>query len=345
MSKKRKAMHAARTINKKLAGAKCTSVARQRHMNEFIEYCFANQVDVHDPSTVNQDLVIKYTQHLSAPVPDGKGNSVATAQNKLAAVRALLKGQGIDLESKNINLNSAIGMDRRSRVGTKKPVSDQTFEAAVARAMELGEIGFAHAIRVERYLGLRGQEAIMSSAALMDFANEAKQIQSTNHAGIRITDGTKGGRPRETTVISKFATETLRTIHDALEYSSKNGGFLISGKVPGLKAARARYHKIAATVGLVGEYAPHSLRYRYTCDKLEELRDLGIPRSEAMVLASKWLGHGPGRGRWVSMVYGRTVKDSFPKSTRRRSQKNALETIKALIAQFPESNQQSGINP
>ncbi len=336
MSDKRKDFHVAHTINKKIAGARSTSVARQRHMREFIEYGYAHQIDFKNPKTITQEALTKYANFLAMPTPVGRGNSKGTIQNKLASIRALLKGWGVDLQKSNLKLNAAVGAGKRSREGTKQPVSDQVFDAAVALAIELGEVGFAHCIRLERYLGLRGQEALMSTAGLLKYAKEAQNMQQDGLEGVKIFDGTKGGRPRVTTVITKYAAETLRAIHDALEFSSKNNGFLIAGKAPGLKAARARYHKIAAAVGLTGQFAPHSLRYRYACDKLVELRDLGVPRDEAMVLAAKWLGHGPGRGRWVSMVYGQTVKDTFPKTTRRRSQKAALSQIKALIEQFPQ---------
>ena len=137
-------------------------------------------------------------------------------------------------------------------------------------------------------------------------------------------------------MIAKYAAETLVAIHDALEFAAKNNGFLMVGKKSGLKSARLKYHRIAPAMGLAGKFSPHSLRYRFACDKLEEARDQGVSRSEAMVLVSKWLGHGSGRGRWVAMVYGREVKDTFPKTTRRRSQKSALANIKNLIAQLPD---------
>lgn len=226
-----------------------------------------------------------------------------------------------------VEKNADIGLDSRSRIGKKEPITDEAFEAAIARATALGELGFVHCIRLERLLGLRGLEAIMSTAALTAYAKEAIQMAGSSLVEVAIFDGTKGGRPRETAVIVKFAKETLDAITAALQYSAENGGFLVRGKTSGLKEARSRYHKIALAVGLVGKFAPHSLRYRYVCDKLEELRDLGVPIQEALVLASTWLGHGVGRGRWVSMVYGRTVVKTFKKTSRRNSQRNTLEQI------------------
>ena len=197
MSNKRKAIHKAHAINKKIPGARSTGVARQRNMNQFIEFCSANQIDLQNPSVVTQGLLSNFTRYLATDTPERKGNSVATIHNKLAAVRAFFKGQGIDLEGKNLTLNSVIGIGPRSRVGKKLPATDEIFNAAVGCALSKGEVGFAHCIRLERYLGHRGLEAVMSPAALLKFATEAQELKATTPA-IYVVDGTKGGRPRET---------------------------------------------------------------------------------------------------------------------------------------------------
>lgn len=335
MSNKRKLLHAAHTINKKTSGARSTKVARQRNIEEFINYCSATRIDLKNINNISSENLAGYAHHLALATLDRKGNSPGTIHNKMASIRTFLKGLGMDLANKGMLSNSGLEIDRRSRIGTKQPISDEAFASAIERATVQGETGFVHCIRLERYLGLRGLEAIMSPAALLDYAQEAQYMSLDCPTPMPVVDGTKGGRPRETTVIKKYALASLKAICDALEFSSKNGGFLIAGKSPGLKAARSRYHKIAASVGLVGKYAPHSLRYRFATDKLEELRDMGVPRNEALTQTSQWLGHGPGRGRWVSMVYGRTVTHTFPKATRRNSQRQVLANIQAL---FVKSN-------
>ena len=314
-------------------------MARTRHAKEFIEFCTSRGLDLTEPRDITQELFKGYASYLATATCERAANSIGSIHNKMAAVRKLLKKRGLDLEKLGVDRNIGLGVGARSRNGTKEPVTDAVFESAVSMAVAKGENGFAHCIKLERYLGLRGLEAIMSPGALLNFAKEAESsvLRIPAIVTLLIVDGTKGGRPRETAVVGKFAAKTLEVIHDALEFAAANGGYLLIGKKPGLKASRTRYHKIAAMVGLVGKYAPHSLRYRYTCDKLEELRNEGVSRQEAMVLASKWLGHGPGRGRWVSMVYGKTVMHTFPKATRRQSQKSALAKIKALIAQFPQT--------
>jgi hypothetical protein len=327
---KRKLVHAAHIVNKNIGGARSTRMARLRHLEEFIAFCTERKLGLFDFRSVTREMVSAYTAFLSSP-EHTPSNSTATIHNKLASIRAALKSHGVNLKTLAIETNSDLEVGSRSRLGTKEPITDEVFETALAKAMSLGEFGFFHCIRLERYLGLRGLEAIMSSSALAAYASEAIQMVGCSLADVKIYDGTKGGRPRETAVIIRYAKDTLTAITEALEYSACNGGYLVRGKNVGLKEARARYHKIAGAVGLVGKFAPHALRYRYACDKLEELRDLGVPRQEALVLASKWLGHGAGRGRWVSMVYGRSVMTTYKKTTRLNSQRAALIKIIEMI--------------
>ena len=335
MSRKRQLMHSATVANQESGGANATKMARKRYTTEFIEYCTARRIDLTNPKNITPELLNSYARYLATTTTERTGNSNGTVQNKMAAIRKLLKKRGIDLEKLGIETNAGLGLGPRRRGGTKMPVTDAIYTVAVNWAITQGEIGLAHCLNLERYLGHRGLEAIMSPSGLLEFAREARQMLGGTLNAIPVLDGTKGGRQRVTMVIAKYASETLTAIAEALSYAEQNNGYLIKGQTPGLKSARARYAKIAANAGLVGRYAPHSLRYRYVCDKLEELRDAGLSKAEALVLVSAWIGHGPGRGRWVNMVYGQTVTNTFPKKTRRQTQRSALEQIKALIEQFP----------
>ena len=116
----------------------------------------------------------------------------------------------------------------------------------------------------------------------------------------------------------------------------KTHKFLVEGKKPGFKASRAFYHALARKIGLTGSYSPHSLRYRYACDKLIELREAGVSKNRAMAMCAEYLGHGPTRTQFVSTVYGKTVVSSFPKTRRRRSYAAAAEEVNSLLAEvFP----------
>jgi hypothetical protein len=210
-------------------------------------------------------------------------------------------------------------------------VTDEIFEAAVAPAISAGEIGFVHALKLERYLGLRGTEAMMSTTALKTYAKQAHLIVQSHLSPIHVVDGTKGGRPRDVAVIEQYAQQTFEAINEALAFALKNNGFLVVGNTgSGLKSARAKYHRLAINFGLTGVYSPHSLRYRYCVDKLLELNAAGVPRNEALAFASECLGHGASRTRFVSSVYGRSVTHLLPKTTRKQNIQQAMTELSEL---------------
>lgn len=131
-------------------------MARLRHLEEFISYCTENKLGLTDFKSVTKEILLAYVQSLAFP-SIGRPNSTATIHNKLAAIRAALKSQGADLKALQIESNADLELSSRSRLGKKEPVSDAVFEAALAKANDLGELGFFHCIRLERYLGLRGR--------------------------------------------------------------------------------------------------------------------------------------------------------------------------------------------
>ena len=165
------------------------------------------------------------------------------------------------------------------------------FFAAVAAAVSIGEIGFSISLKIERFFGHRGLEALMSGNELRKYALEAMAIIGGKLEPLTVKDGTKGGRLRQTVPIEKYARECLLVIAEAMTYL-KTHQFLVEGKKPSLKAGRAKYQALARKVGLVGKYSPHSCRYRYATDKLIELRDAAIDRKTAMVMCAAYLGHG-----------------------------------------------------
>jgi len=195
----------------------------------------------------------------------------------------------------------------------------------------LGHLGFAIALRLERFLGLRGQEALMSVDVLKILHGGTGASQPGPDAEFKIVAGTKGGRPRVIRAVQRFAREAMVAIAEAVAFAAANGNFLIHGPKADLKSARAYYHRLAREVGLVGVYSPHSLRYAYSVDKIVEMRDAGFSRQEALQATAALLGHGPSRARYVTQVYGRTVVHTFPK-TKKNSRAIALAALAADLA-------------
>lgn len=341
MSIKRAAIHTVSVANNNKGGSRATRKSRTSNGREFICFCLQEGYPLIDIGRVDAAWLAAWITHLKS-----SGTGTATINNKVSCLRVLAKTRGQDLEKTGLNDSVSLGLETRCRKGTKEPITDEKYLEILQKALALDEVGFAHMIRLERYLGLRGLEALMSTQALATYAKQARALMDRQPDEIHLSDGTKGGRPRRSAVISKYAHETFAAVLAALEFARKNDGFLIKGKPgSGLAGARRRYHRIASAVGLVGTFAPHSLRYRYCIDKLIELRDAGVPRSEALALASGWLGHSGSRGRFVSMVYGTAVTRSYPKTTRLQNIKKVLEELNRIsetIDLLPQDSDEGG---
>ena len=251
---------------------------------------------------------------------------MATMHNRVASIRRSISALGKNPEKSGITAKG-VGLEPRNRTGTKEPISDAQLQAAVNKAIELGENGFAIALRLQRLLGYRGLESLMAIIELEKFALEASVISQTD---IAITSGTKGGRPRFTQLIHARADETILVIKEALIYMRQHG-FLVSGGKSGLKTARSKYHFLAAKVGLTGKYSPHSLRYAYAVEKITELRDQGYNRKEALSLVANFLGHGASRSRYISSVYGKTVVHTVPIEKRKARIDRAIQNLDKLL--------------
>lgn len=74
---------------------------------------------------------------------------------------------------------------------------------------------------------------------------------------VRIVFGTKGGRPRDTTVTDRE--KMLHAVNHALTVATAQNGRLVDRS--DLKSAIDRYRNVARKAGLTGKSAPHSLRY------------------------------------------------------------------------------------
>lgn len=326
MSIKSTAYHSVSVANNQLGGAYTSKSARTRHGRSFLNFCHYKGQSLTDIKHVTFPLLKDWVTSLkNANLKNG------TINNHVASVRALCEQRGADLEKLGLTDTVGLGVQVRNRKGTKLPVTDEIFEAAIAQAIAANEIGFVHALKLERFLGLRGTEAMMSTTALKTYAKQAHMLVQRILSPVHIIDGTKGGRPRDVAVIAQYAQPTFEVITESLDFALKNDGFLIVGRQgSGLKGARAKYHRLATKFGLTGVYSPHSLRYRYCVDKLLEFNAAGVPRNEALAFASECLGHGASRTRFVSSVYGRSVTHLLPKTTRKQNIEQVMTELTEL---------------
>ncbi|QQG29342.1 integrase domain-containing protein [Pectobacterium carotovorum] len=225
--------------------------------------------------------------------------SIRTLQNEMSAIRSILRAAGktIMANPENEKLsNQALGISGVSRDGSKVAIPDNVYQGILEK-VSAADKGAAAAMELSRLLGLRTEETIQSVKSLKTWQ---KALQNGNEK-VRIVYGTKGGRPRDTTIIERDT--LINAVNNAIHITSENNGRLINR--PALHLAIEQYRNIVREAGLVGKYAPHSLRYAYTQDATKLHLKNGFSKEEADALVSMDLGHGDGRGRYVARVYNK----------------------------------------
>lgn len=248
--------------------------------------------------TLDSVRVRHVSEYISARYADGL--NLRTLQNMASAIRIALRGSGRIAFANSPELSNApLGIGGASRKGTKRPITDQEYTDIYKLALDLDD-GLAAVFGLERRIGLRGREAIMSGQSLSDWIRFADAGASK----VTVVHGTKGGKARETTLHRR--NEAISAIQFAATVAKSRGGVLIVAK--SLGAALGYYHRNARKIGLRGEIAPHALRYAFACDAVTAYMQMGHSESEAHALAAMDLGHGSGRGRLVREIYGRRTK-------------------------------------
>ncbi|WP_336768376.1 integrase domain-containing protein [Pantoea endophytica] len=223
--------------------------------------------------------------------------SKRTLQNEMAALRAILNTAGrsklADPKHEKLS-NDALNLSGASRAGSKTAITDERFHEALALVRSKDE-GVALAMEIARYLGLRTEEAVQSAKSLKTW----QQALTRGDERLRVVFGTKGGRPRDTTVVRRD--ELVRSLNAAVAYSLEHGGKLVDKA--GLRSAIDRYRNVAKDAGLTGKEAPHSLRYAYSREATEWHMKKGLSMKEAEAMVSMDLGHGDCRGAYIRKIY------------------------------------------
>ncbi|EDR5087989.1 integrase domain-containing protein [Salmonella enterica subsp. enterica serovar Georgia] len=227
--------------------------------------------------------------------------SKRTLQNEMAALRAVLQQAGRNkLASDERISNRALGLADASRNGTKQAIPEYYYQAVLQKA-QATDPGFTAALTLARLMGLRSQEAVQSAQSLRTW----QRALEDGERQLRVVFGTKGGRPRVTTVLDPV--EVRRAVDRALSIATERNGRLID--VADLKTAMNYWHNQARRCGLTGEHAPHSLRYAWAQDAIHYWLAQGLSQKEALAQVSMDLGHGDGRGRYIRQVYGRGMAE------------------------------------
>lgn len=241
-------------------------------------------------------------KHLKAYVASRRADGAGprTLQNELSHLRSALRGVGrAAVADAPEQSNEALGISGGVRVGRKAAMPDADRLSLLRRASELNRSGLGCLIDLERYLGLRGNEAIH---ARLDTLRRWRS-ELLRDGRILVIEGTKGGRRRDVRVFGVDL--AMSAIDRAIAEAEKSGGFLVlradGAPAGGLKQARSIYHSWAFRSGI----QPHAARYAFAQDQMAGYINSGYSAREALIAVSHDLGHGDGRGRWVKSVYMR----------------------------------------
>ncbi|WP_145931177.1 integrase domain-containing protein [Yersinia bercovieri] len=241
------------------------------------------------------------TSHIEIYIKNRQSNNISkrTMQNEMAAIRAIFNTAGrTKLADPNHDRlsNSALGLSGASREGAKIAISNERYHAVLLQIRDKDE-GVAAAMQLARHLGLRTEETAQSVKSLKTWQRALQRGDER----VRVVFGTKGGRPRDTTIINRNA--VIHAVNEAIKYAYKYNGRLIDK--PNLHSAIDRYRNILKGAGLTGKESPHSLRYAYSREATEYHMNKGLSRKEAEAMVSMDLGHGDGRGHYIARVYNR----------------------------------------
>lgn len=266
-------------------GSTKTRQARLGTMRDFDQYCRKNNIQTRHASQIKSRHVAGYVEARRDKLSD------RTLQNQLSHLRAAIRAAG----GRTMPSNRQLGIDGARRTPARVALTDANYTAARDGLAERGAAGERAALGLQRELGLRAGEAIQSPKSLVTWERQLERGER-----IHVMHGTKGGRDRYSHPADRE--RALAAVRDAR--AAVHRGKLIPGDT--LKAARSRYERECAAVGLSGDQAPHAARYAYAQARIAAYQNAGYERREALAATSLDLGHGDGRGRWINQVYGRS---------------------------------------
>jgi len=221
------------------------------------------------------------------------GISARSIQNEVSHIRRSLEGSGRDLGDLKDKTNNWSGhrlkVPAGSRIGGKAP-ADKSAVDLVSRDDIRAAFGLQAAI------GLRMREAIQAGPSLRMWERELVHASSLGRgAFLRVTEGTKGGRPRSVWLAPEQIPGVLKAVKEA-SGQSVNGRLI---KAQSLAAAVRACGRSALEAG----FETHGLRRAWAVEQFTRYVQEGQDKTQALKLLSNDLGHGDGRGRWVMNNY------------------------------------------
>jgi integrase-like protein len=332
MSRKSDLLASLESCNAAAGGAHGTRDNRSFTFSLFVQFTEARGINIRDAVQIS-------AWHLPEYVNWRRENAepcLRSLCNELSHLRAVLKHlKKFGIVRNPHYSNKALGIAGGSRMGTKTPLSEERLQEIIAIADGLYRRGFGCLLALERYLGLRRKEAIMADSEQLRLWE--KQIQEGEY--IKVERGTKGGRRRDTRIPDRMA--ALIAIIEARRVADVQGGYLVmraDGRSCNLKSVIQIYAAWMCRQKVQG----HAARYAFACAAMDAYVALGHSEKSARALTAMDLGHGEGRGTWISSVYCRsraerpenrqfTFKFTLPRRSRvpatRRQSRNPVSRL------------------
>jgi integrase len=247
-----------------------------------------------------------WTVELYSHICLAMGVSPGTVINRVSAIRMILSRAGADVSG---TLPAELGIPRRDRIGKKIPWNETEIEDLILRAIRIDE-GFALLIELQWLLGLRAIEALRCANDLgywVELLARGQHFLPANRG-----TGTKGARPRNISIISKWRTRTILAIRRAHEYAQAHGGRLIVGRINNSRGSMNRLKKLYQRAGLTGPRSSHSLRYTYCCENATERIKRGENLLHVLGEVCEDMGHGKKtRRRFILTTYLNSISHLF----------------------------------
>ncbi|WP_340618954.1 integrase domain-containing protein [Xenorhabdus entomophaga] len=280
------------THARQAGGSFATVADRERIARQFLNFLKEKGIKLRQMDS----LKVKYIERYIA---ERKANSIShrTLQNEMSVLRSVLAQAGKHklADPGNARLsNRALGIVAINRKGTKTALAPAAFRE-IFQQVEQKDRRVAAVMQLAYVLGLRTKEAVEAYKSLATW----KKALENGQTSVRVIFGTKGGRPRQTTILDRAALQ--HAIAYAEREQAERGGKLIDK--PTITQAIDRYRYIVRSAGLMGKKAPHSMRYHFARQSGAHYTAQGFSEREALALASMDLGHGDGRGRYIRQVY------------------------------------------
>ncbi len=246
---------------------------------------FAKDNDVGSMERITKDLVQSYADHLI-----DRGLSASSIQNRLSAINTVMstatKGAWQSLSPRSLGAPARSYVRQEAPKGLDRGLVEQATKGIDARAAAI--------VNLTRELGLRSKEATLINA-------KGALKEALSKGEVRITEGTKGGRPR---VVKITNDHQIAALEKAAAVQGKSGSLIPEGvSYKGFRSVidHAR-EAIKATTG----QGLHALRASFSCDFYKDYTGKDAPVVAGFRLVGKDLDREARQQIAQELGHGRT---------------------------------------